>query len=672
MSYLVLARKYRPQKFKDLTGQETTAKILQSAILRGRVAQAYLFSGPRGIGKTTTARILAKALNCQKAGDRGEGTGSSGQKKGNKGQGTGDREQKTEAGKNKDLSAIAVPSSLTPGPYLPEPCGECSSCTEIAKGSSMDVLELDAASHTQVDKIREVVIDTVNFAPVRDKYKIFIIDEVHMLSGHSFNALLKTLEEPPPHVVFILATTDFHKIPVTIVSRCQRFRFLPLTQKEILETLSAIAKTENIGIEGDALSLIAKSAGGSMRDALSIFDQIISHLPEMREGDAKSGGITLAKAEEVLGVVREDFLSDFLRKIAKKDPRAVLEAIGELLGEGHDLSYFLKELREAFRQMLIQKCGYADENTPDGVKQVLPHDLFTLEELMRDIQMLNKCAEQMRWNDLPHVVFECCAVRLCQETAGAGEILRRIEKMEERLRNKPLPERAASLVEEAGPAAHAEIVTDPPERRSEPVIEKKPQAVSAAAPAISTGIEHGGKNAVTGSDGSGLKPDAAEPFSADLQDAWRKAMSAIQKTKPFLAEVLGNSSVNIHDGNIEIIFSRSFSMENVKRNSGIIEKAIMATVGKRVPLIFTLKEAGPVKDPAAEADGAGAEESPADADPEGDVVVDTGAEEESKSGESFEIVETPDPTPEESASEDAGTRNFLNVFPGKLKKAEKL
>lgn len=207
MAYLVLARKYRPQKFADLTGQETTVKILQSAIQQNRVASAYLFSGPRGIGKTTSARIFAKALNCKKAESTKQRIDGRNQEKDEK----------------SDSTLYALRST-----HPPEPCDECISCQEIAKGSSMDVLELDAASHTQVDKIREVIIDTVSFASMRDKYKIFVIDEAHMLSHHSFNALLKTLEEPPPHVVFILATTEFHKIPATIVSRCQRYKFLPM------------------------------------------------------------------------------------------------------------------------------------------------------------------------------------------------------------------------------------------------------------------------------------------------------------------------------------------------------------------------------------------------------------------------------------------------------------
>ena len=200
MSYLVLARKYRPQKFGDLTGQEITAKILQSALLHQRVASAYLFSGPRGTGKTTTARIFAKALNCQKR-----------------------------------VSSLKI-----------EPCDSCDSCLEISNGSSMDILELDAASHTQVEKIREVIIDSVAFSPVKGPYKIFIIDEVHMLSTSSFNALLKSLEEPPAHVIYILATTELHKIPATVASRCQRFIFQPLALSVMQEKLRAIAATKKM------------------------------------------------------------------------------------------------------------------------------------------------------------------------------------------------------------------------------------------------------------------------------------------------------------------------------------------------------------------------------------------------------------------------------------------
>ena len=220
MTYISLANKYRPQTFKEVVGQESIETTLMNAVKSGRVAPAYLFYGPRGCGKTTTARLLAKALNCQH------------------------------------------------GP-TDEPCGECPQCKEIAASSDLDVLELDAASNTQVDKIREVILDTVSLAAGRDRYKIFILDEVHMLSKSSFNALLKTLEEPPSHVVFILATTEFNKVPLTITSRCQTFRFKPIEEKEIITHLLDLAGAENFELTDGAAKQIAKNAGGALRDALT-------------------------------------------------------------------------------------------------------------------------------------------------------------------------------------------------------------------------------------------------------------------------------------------------------------------------------------------------------------------------------------------------------------------
>ena len=263
--YVSLANKYRPQKFEDRVGQESISKTLQNALKLGRIAHAYLLYGPRGCGKTTTARILAKALNC-----------------------TGHGNDKPTA----------------------EPCGECPQCREIAQSGDMDVLELDAASNTQVEKVREAIIERVALASSRDRYKVFILDEVHMLSASSFNALLKTIEEPPAHVIFILATTEKHKVPATIVSRCQTFRFRPITVDEITKHLLELADAEGLNLTEKAARIIAKNAGGALRDALTLMDRAIAY---------SDGKIDEKLVGEMLGLTPQDLLTQTITALIQKN-----------------------------------------------------------------------------------------------------------------------------------------------------------------------------------------------------------------------------------------------------------------------------------------------------------------------------------------------------------------
>src|SRR5712691_6750292 len=269
MSYQVIARKWRPQSFAEVTGQQPITRTLRNAIEHERLHHAYLFSGARGVGKTTTARLLAKALNCHKA------------------------------------------KKPTATPCRTDDPTACPSCKEISDSRSIDVQEIDAASHTGIDNVREVIIGTIGIAPARDRFKIFIIDEVHMLSANSFNALLKTIEEPPPRVVFIMATTERHKVPETILSRCQQFEFRTIATAKILERLRLIAHAEKIAIEEDALREIARAGEGSMRDAQSAFDQVISFAGEK---------IKKEDVEMALGVAGADILMRVVGGIAGNQP----------------------------------------------------------------------------------------------------------------------------------------------------------------------------------------------------------------------------------------------------------------------------------------------------------------------------------------------------------------
>src|SRR5262245_26243260 len=302
MKYQVIARKFRPQVFEGVVGQQPIVQTLKNAIQLSRIGHAYLFSGPRGVGKTTTARLLAKGLNCVE------------------------------------------------GPTV-TPCNKCPSCLEIALGQSLDVLEIDAASNTGVDNIRELR-ENARYAPSRDRYKIFIIDEVHMLSTSAFNALLKILEEPPSHVIFIMATTERHKLPATILSRCQQFVFRTIAPAEIQAHLKKIVEREGARIDDSGLSYIVKASEGSMRDAQSLLDQIISF-----------GGQDLAGEDvrDVLGFIPNEILDRTLDSIAESDSKELIETVGIVVDQGLSLQQYARELIARMRDLLMVKLGLHDK-----------------------------------------------------------------------------------------------------------------------------------------------------------------------------------------------------------------------------------------------------------------------------------------------------------------------
>src|SRR5918997_1398746 len=306
MAYQVIARKWRPQTFDEVTGQEPITRTLRNAIEHRRLHHAYLFSGARGVGKTTSARLLAKALNCHKS------------------------------------------SEPTSTPCRSDDPTACPSCREISESRSIDVQEIDAASNTGVDNVRDAIIASVGIAPARDRYKIFIIDEVHMLSGAAFNALLKTLEEPPPRVVFIMATTERHKVPETILSRCQQFEFRTIATAKILERLKLIAKAEKISIPEDALREIARTGEGSMRDAQSALDQVISF---------SEGKIETADVEAALGIAGVELRARVMRAVAEGRPAEALAVVEDLTARGHDLRNFCRDLLAHVRDLLVFKVA---------------------------------------------------------------------------------------------------------------------------------------------------------------------------------------------------------------------------------------------------------------------------------------------------------------------------
>ncbi len=360
MQYQVLARKWRPQNFHELVGQEHVARTLVNALKTGRVAHAFLFSGPRGSGKTTTARILAKALNCH----------------------------------------AGIPG---------EPCGKCVACTEISAGNCMDVLEMDAASHGLIDQIREV-IDAVNYNPARDKHRVYILDEVHMLSTGAFNALLKTLEEPPPHVVFIMATTEYHKIPATILSRCQQYAFKLIPFALIQARLEKIARAENIQISTMALEHVVFASGGSMRDAMSAFDQVIAFSGQsIRDEDVIM----------LLGLVEPAVLQDTVRAIAEHDVEKAVRIVSNLVEAGQDLQNFWRRLLAHFRNLMVMKAGVAESSILGVPETLIPQlreqaELFSREDLLRLYDALFKVEGELKYASQVRFQVEMGLIELSQ------------------------------------------------------------------------------------------------------------------------------------------------------------------------------------------------------------------------------------------------------------------
>jgi len=360
MPNLVLYRKYRPKTFSEVIGQEHIVKVLTNALSSDETSHAYLFSGPRGSGKTTIARLLAKALNCE---NRKDGTA--------------------------------------------EPCNQCQSCLEINQGKSIDLIEIDAASNRGIDEIRELR-DGIRFAPVKSKYKVFVIDEAHQLTEAASNALLKTLEEPPSHAVFILATTEVHKILPTIASRCQHFDFKKLSFAEIIKKLAYIAKNEEVEIEKPAFELIARNSEGSFRDAESLLDQVIT---------LEDKNITVKEVEEILGLVEFTALSKFIDFIIKKDESGAIRHINEINERGADLRQLAKSLVDYLRELLILNIDQNLMNTlvsghsQDEIK-ILQEQArgFSQEGLKNALKFFIKAENEVKYANLPQLPLELAVV----------------------------------------------------------------------------------------------------------------------------------------------------------------------------------------------------------------------------------------------------------------------
>lgn len=518
MSYENLASKYRPGTLNEVVGQETIKTTLQNAVKLGRVAHSYVFYGPRGCGKTTIARILAKTLNCHKPKDGA-------------------------------------------------PCGKCPSCLEIAESKSLDVIEIDAASNTQVEKVRNVIIDQVGFAPSRDKYKIYILDEVHMLSAGSFNALLKTVEEPPAHVVFVMATTEQHKVPPTILSRSQCFRFRPISEHDISDRLKEVTAAEKIKTEPEALRLIARSAGGALRDALTMLDRAAS----FGGGEVKADVVG-----ELLGHPGFEVVNSMALALVNRDGAALHAAFDKLNGEGYDALASLRELRNNLAAAFLAAQGFGEgepvKDLPKGTAPAL---------LARLSRKVNAVIEEVKFSDAPALAAEVALFTLIEVPQDLEGLVRRLEGMEARL--------ASGAAPEPQPASG--------QKKNEALAAPAPAPRAAARPAPPAAPEPAQAPAAP-----------AAPAAAVPADAWKKLLGQVASRKPALYNMLLSVKiVQEAPGRWRLLSGNKFECGMLETAKAELEDLLERFAGSRVTLVPECSAAAPA---------AGETQSAAEAAPE--------------------------------------------------------
>jgi DNA polymerase III subunit gamma/tau len=509
-TYQVIARKWRPQRFDEVIGQRGVTQTLRNAIAANRIAQSFVFAGPRGVGKTTTARILARGLNCVN------------------------------------------------GPTA-EPCGVCDACIEIAQGRDIDVLEIDAASHTGIDKVRDTIITGLGIAPVRNRFKIFIIDEVHRLSQQAFDALLKSIEEPPAHVIFMMATTEIEKVPPTIQSRSQVFELKTIGMKPIAEQLRKIAAAEQIQIDDAAVTLLARAGDGSMRDAQSAFDQVIAFAGTT---------ITAEDVTTVLGLVRRDLLIDMANAVAREDGAAVFELAGRAVESGYDLRLVIRELARLTRDLLVVSIDPSRLNDPEiaaesereALEALAP--LFSHEDLMRAFEVLTKAEYDIRASMQPRYHLELALLRWVhlRRLVPLTDIIQGLDKGG----SAPRPSGVGGT---ARPAVKPSASNAATVRAIEASRDATPTAESATAPTV---------------------PSAARPASApaSLKEA---LLAEIQKTKKlFYGTVVAQAQrIDVEQDRVVLTFGPQHRIfkQQLEQNRSWLEEMASRLAGRPIAVV---------------------------------------------------------------------------------------
>ena len=519
MSYQVLSLKLRPQRFDEVVGQTHVTRTLQNAIGLDRVAHGYIFSGPRGVGKTTTARILAKVLNCKNPKDN-------------------------------------------------NPCGTCVNCTEITQGSNLDVQELDGASNRGIDEMRDLR-EAVKYPPNNSKYRIYIIDEVHMLTREAFNALLKTLEEPPPHVIFIMATTDAHKVPATILSRTQRFDFKHISINDISEYLKQILESENIKYDTDGIRLIAQKADGSLRDSLSLLDQTIAYA---------SDALDVETIRDVLGIIKENVFLNIIQTIEKRDHKEVIHQLSQLIDAGYAISDFISGFNEFLRNCMIQKTGESAKlNLSENSLNWLQSGCwFSTADFLRMLDLSLQFESKLRFLQQPQISLEALFIKLSMMDASvdiasilSGEVPKTISV------KKPESQKPSITTEKPdSPLVQTEPMESPQPTENNPVTEK---LTTPTPPVVSEPVPQQVRNLTL----------------EDFNNSWTEIIEGLEEKNSKIAHFLEEAKLSSFDGKqllIELVNGHRFHLKTLEKDAEQIASVINDKLNQKIRIKFHIQE----------------------------------------------------------------------------------